>query len=404
MKANLIPYGHQSVNRGDIQAVVEVLQSDRLTQGPKIKEFEKRLAGYCGARYAVAVSNGTAALHLVCMAAGVSPGDEVITTPMSFLATSNCILYCGAKPVFADIESNHLNIDPLEVIKAINRRTKVVLPVHFAGHPCDLDQIQKIARRNHLTVIEDGCHALGAKYKIAGKWFRVGGCSHSDACVFSFHPVKSITMGEGGAVTTNRTDLYEKLLSLRTHGIVREQEYFQNTKMAFLRKNGRVRAAPWYYEMQSLGFNYRITDMQCAMGIRQLSRINDFLARRRYIVQAYRRAFEKLTALILPQEKEGFRTAYHLFPVQLDLSKIRKTRAEIFEDLKVRGIGVQVHYVPIHLQPYYRRFGYKEGDFPQAETYYERTFSLPLFPAMTTSQINQVIKAVKETLFEALKD
>lgn len=400
----LIPYGRQSINRGDIRAVVEVLRSERLTQGPKVEEFEERLAEYCGVRYAVAVSNGTAALHLACMASGVGAGDEVVTTPMSFIATANAVLYCRAKPVFADIEEDSLNIDPLQIRKKINRRTRAILPTHFAGVPCDLDRILKAARKNRLKVIEDGCHALGAKYRIGSKWFRVGGCSHSDACAFSFHPVKSITMGEGGAVTTNQKGIYEKLLSLRTHGIVRQADHFRNKDLAFWRKNGKTLTAPWYYEMHSLGFNYRITDIQCAMGIRQLARINDFIERRRQIAKTYRKAFEKLEALILPREKEGLRPAYHLFPLQFDLSKIRKSRAEIFDALKEKGLGVQVHYVPIHLQPYYRQFGYKNGDFPKAEAYYERALSLPLYPAMNSRQIQKVIKTVEDVLFRASRN
>ncbi len=394
----MIPYSRHSISRRDSQGVLKVLQSDWITQGPAVAEFEQKLAKVCGAKYAIAVTNGTAALHLACLALGVGSGDEVITSPNTFLATSNSVLYCGGYPVFADIDSETLNLNPEAMKSKISRRTKGVIPVHFAGYPCDMDRISKIARSRGLFVLEDASHALGARYRLGARWFCVGSCAHSDACVFSFHPVKGITTGEGGAITTNRKDLYEALLTLRTHGVVKRPDLFENKKLAFRTINGAKQAASWYYEMQTLGFNYRITDFQCMLGVSQLSRLPQFIKRRRQIAKFYDQIFGRLDLLETPREKENVESAYHLYVIRLRLEKLSVGRAEIFEELRERGLGVQVHYIPVHLQPFYRKMGYRSGDFPEAEAYYERAISIPIYPALKMAQVREVARKVIKVL------
>ncbi|KAI4447378.1 GDP-perosamine synthase [Eubacterium plexicaudatum ASF492] len=369
-----IPYGKQSIDETDIQAVLDVLHSDYLTTGPKIEEFEQLVADYTGARYAVAVSNGTAALHIACLAAGIGPGDEVITTPITFAASANCVLYCGAVPVFADIDARTYNIDPQEIRKKITSRTKAILPVHLAGQPCDLDEIHRIAKEHHLIVIEDGAHALGAEYK--GK--KIG--SLSDMTTFSFHPVKPITTGEGGMVMTNDETLYRKLLLLRSHGITRkEEQFFQND-------------GPWYYEQQLLGYNYRITDIQCALGISQLKKLDVFLARRRTLAANYQQAFADRTDLVTPYQMEGTQSGWHLYILKL----LQNDRKEIFIKLREKGIGVNVHYIPVYLHPYYRTHGYANVCCEKAETLYKTMLSLPLYPSLSDEQQEKVIECVKD--------
>lgn len=372
----LIPYGHQWVDEGDIKEVVKVLKSDWLTQGPKVEEFEIAIAKYCGAKYAVAVSSGTAALHSAFLAAGIKPGDEVITTPLTFAATANAIVYCGGKPVFADIKTDTLNINPELIEGLITPKTKAIAPVDFAGQPCDYDEILKIAKRHNLLVIEDAAHALGSEYK--GK--KIG--SFADMTIFSFHPVKAITTGEGGMVLTNNRSFYEKLKIFRHHGIIKKPE-----------------RGSWYYEIEKPGYNYRLTDFQCALGKSQLKRINKFVKRRREIVAQYNKAFKNIEEIITPTEKKYIRAAWHIYPIQLRLEKLKTGRKEIFEELKRLGLGVQVHYLPLHLQPFYKnKFGYKKGDFPVAEKYYERAITLPLFPKMADSDVKYVIKILKKSL------
>lgn len=369
-----IPYGKQSIDETDIQAVLDVLHSDYLTTGPKIEEFEQLVADYTGARYAVAVSNGTAALHIACLAAGIGPGDEVITTPITFAASANCVLYCGAVPVFADIDARTYNIDPQEIRKKITSRTKAILPVHLAGQPCDLDEIHRIAKEHHLIVIEDGAHALGAEYK--GK--KIG--SLSDMTTFSFHPVKPITTGEGGMVMTNDETLYRNLLLLRSHGITRkEEQFFQND-------------GPWYYEQQLLGYNYRITDIQCALGISQLKKLDVFLARRRTLAANYQQAFADRTDLVTPYQMEGTQSGWHLYILKL----LQNDRKEIFIKLREKGIGVNVHYIPVYLHPYYRTHGYANVCCEKAETLYKTMLSLPLYPSLSDEQQEKVIECVKD--------
>lgn len=369
-KKSIIPYGHQWIDKDDIKEVVKVLKTDWLTQGPKVEEFEKAVAKYCGAKYGVAVSSGTAALHLAYIAAGIKSGDEIITTPLTFAATSNMIIACGARPVFIDIEKDTLNINPEEIEKKITRKTKAIVPVDFSGHPCNYDEIIKIAKKHKLLVIEDACHALGAEYKDK----KIG--SFNDMTILSFHPVKHITTGEGGMILTNNKDFYEKLKIFRHHGIVKKPE-----------KGG------WYYEIENIGYNYRLTDFQCALGLSQLKKIDGFVKRRREIVATYNKAFKHIKGIITLAEKDYTESSWHIYPIQVQGVDRRK----MFEQLQENGIGVQVHYIPLHLQSFYKkRFAYKKGDFPIAEKYYEKAITLPLFPGMTDENVKYIIKTIKK--------
>ena len=373
----IIPYGHHWIDENDINDVVKVLKSDWLTQGPKIKEFEDALCKYTGAKYAVAVSSGTAALHIACLAANIKRGDEVITSPITFVASANSILYCGGTSVFADIQEDTINIDPEEIKKKISSNTKAIIPVHFAGHSCDLEEISLIAQKHNLLVIEDAAHALGAEYKNS----KIGCCKYSDMTIFSFHPVKHITTGEGGAVLTNQKDLYQRLLLFRNHGITKDKK-----KMASY-------DGPWYYEMQKLGFNYRMTDFQCALGISQLRKLEKFLKRRREIVDIYNKELSKVNGIILPIEKPNIKSSWHIYYIRL---KDPKRRKNLFEKLRKYNIGVQVHYIPIHFQPYYKEnFGHKVGDYPKAEDYYQSTITLPLYPKIMNSEIQYIINILE---------
>jgi len=385
-KEKTIPYGHQWIDEKDIKEVIKVLKGDWITQGPKVEEFEKAVAKYCGVKYAVAVSSGTAALHAAYTVAGIGQGDEVITTPLTFAATANAVVYCGGKPVFVDVESDTLNINPELVEGLITPKTKAIAPVDFAGRPCDYDEILKIAKKNNLLVIEDAAHALGSEYK--GK--KVG--SFSDMTVLSFHPVKIITTGEGGMILINRKDFYEKLKIFRHHGIIKKPPSFAKA-MEGKEKGG------WYYEIEKPGYNYRLTDFQCALGISQLKKANKFIKRRRQIVGKYNQAFKGIEGIIIPAEEKYAKSAWHIYVIQLVLERLKAGRKEIFEALQREGIGVQVHYLPVHMHPFYKNnFGYKLGDFPIAEKYYERAITLPLFPKMANRDINKVIKVVRETI------
>jgi len=391
MKNNFIPYGRHLVDDEDIDAVIKVLKSDRITQGPKIKEFEEKIAFRCGAKYAVAVSNGTAALHIACLAAGIKERDEVITSPITFVASANCILYCGGKPVFADIQNDTINIDPVEIKDKITERTKAIIPVDFAGHPCDLKEIHGIARKHNLTVIEDASHALGAEYKDT----KIGSCKYSDMTIFSFHPVKIITTGEGGVVTTNNKEYYEKLLLFRNHGITKQSSKFkvQSSKLT----------GSWYYEMQYLGFNYRITDFQCALGISQLTKLNRFIERRREIARIYNDAFKDIEEIITPYEKPEVRSAWHIYAIRLNLDNLKVSRKEIFDALRRENIEVQIHYIPVYWQPYYKELGYKKGFCSEAEKYYEGAITLPLFPDMNKKEIKYVIEKFTNIILRSSK-
>ncbi len=381
MRATLLPYGRQSIDEADTQAVVDVLRSDWLTTGPKVAEFEEAFAAYVGASHAVSFSSGTAALHGAAFAAGLMPGDEAITTPMTFAATANCVLYQGAKPVFADVSPDTLNIDPAEISKKISPHTRAILPVDYAGHPADLAPIMEMARRHGLVVIEDACHALGAEY--GGQ--RVGAIA--DMTVFSFHPVKHITTGEGGMVTTNNAGFAETLRRFRNHGISSDARQRQS-------------AGQWHYEMVLLGFNYRLPDIVCALGIRQLKKLDANLARRRDIAMRYTKAFREIPGIVAPAIREGANPAWHLYPIRLDVEKLKADRAQIFRALRAENIGVNVHYIPVHTHPYYRdRFGYKSGEFPVTEDAYARLISLPMFHGMTDQDFTDVVTAVRKVLF-----
>ncbi len=370
-----IPYGKQTIDDDDIKAVVEVLKSDFITTGPKIDEFERKVADYVGARYAVAIANGTAALHAACFAAGIGDGDEVITTPITFAASANCALYCGAKPVFADIDKESYNISLADIKEKITEKTKSIIAVHFTGQPCEMDEIHKIAKENNLIVIEDAAHALGADYK--GK--KIG--SLSDMTTFSFHPVKHITTGEGGMIVTNDEKFYERLKLFRTHGITREEKY--------LSKND----GPWYYEQIDLGYNYRITDIQCALGVSQMDKLDGFVAKRRTLVERYNKAFENISEIVTPKQVDGCNNSYHLYVIQVN------NRLDVFNKLRAAGIGVNVHYIPVYKHPYYQKNGYDKVYCPNAEDYYEHCISLPLYPKLTIEEqdyvIDKVIDAVK---------
>ncbi|KYD19363.1 UDP-4-amino-4,6-dideoxy-N-acetyl-beta-L-altrosamine transaminase [Caldibacillus debilis] len=380
VRESYLPYGRQWIDEEDIEAVVEALKGDFLTTGPYVSRFERAIADYVGAKYAVAFSNGTAALHGACFAAGIGEGDEVITTPMTFAASANCVLYRGGVPVFADIDEKTYNIDPQSVEEKITERTKAIIPVDFAGQPADLDPILEIAEKHRLIVIEDAAHALGAVYK--GR--KVG--SISDMTMFSFHPVKLITTGEGGIIVTNNEEYYERLLQFRTHGITRDR-----SRMA--EDHG-----PWYYEMQFLGYNYRLTDIQAALGLSQLKKIEKFLELRRRYAAMYNDAFKGMDELILPHQPEWAESGWHLYVIRLRPEKLAASRREIFEALQRQNIGVNVHYIPVHYQPYYRKLGYDKGICPKAERVYEEILTLPLFPAMSEQDVRDVIEAVKRTV------
>ncbi len=370
-------YGHQYIDDADIQAVVEVLKSDTITCGPKITELEEKLCRITGAKYAVVCSNGTAALHMACMAAGVSEGDEVITTPITFAASANCALYCGAKPVFADINEETYNIDPEMVGKLISSRTKAVVAVDYTGQSAQLDELLDHCRENNLVLIEDGAHVIGTRYK--------GKCNGSiaDMTTLSFHPVKTVTSGEGGAVLTNSEEYYEKLLLYRTHGITKDVAKMENEP-----------DGPWYYEQTTLGMNYRMTDIQAALLISQLDKLPLFIKRRKEIVRTYNEAFSKLPQIIVQKEIPESDTTRHLYILRLNLSKLTIDRRQFFEALAAENICCNVHYIPTYYFPYYQRLGYEKGLCPKAEKLYEEIISLPLYYAMTDKDVQDVICAV----------
>jgi UDP-4-amino-4,6-dideoxy-N-acetyl-beta-L-altrosamine transaminase len=384
-----VPYGRQWLDQDDFEAVLCVLRGDWLTQGPMVGAFEEALAEACGVRHAVAVSNGTAALHLACLAAGIGPGDVGVTSPITFVASANCVAYCGGTPTFADVDPRTACVDPsaLEAVCA-RCKPKVVIPVDFAGQPADLPAIQEIARRHGALVIEDAAHALGARYEYEGRWHRAGSCAHADLATLSFHPVKHITTGEGGAILTNSRELFAKLQRLRTHGITRDA--------SLLTRND----GPWYHEQHDLGFNYRITDIQCALGLSQLRKLDRFVDRRRALVERYREALADVAGdLTLLLEGTGKRSSYHLLVAQIEAGAARRRR--VFDALAARNIRCQVHYIPVHLQPWYReRYGHREGGFPRAEAYYASCLSLPLFPAMADCDVARVAEALRAALHE----
>lgn len=377
VRDSLLPYGAHTITDADVAAVVEVLRSAWITTGPKVAEFEKAMADFVGARHAVAFSSGTAALHAAAFAAGLQAGDEAVTTPLTFCATANAVLYQGATPVFADVRPDTLTIDPDDVERRLTRRTKALLPVDYAGHPADLDRLHALADRHGLIVIEDAAHALGAEYR--GR--RVGGISHMS--VFSFHPVKHLTTGEGGMVTTDDAKFAARLTTFRNHGID---------------SDARTRQAEgqWQYEMTMLGYNYRLTDLGCALGLSQLPRMAANVARRRVIAGAYQEALSQVPGVQLPITLPDVSHAWHLYPIRVSAAL---DRAEVFRALRAEGLGVNVHYVPVHLHPYYRnRFGYSGGEFPLAEAAYAQLISLPMFHGMSDADVDDAITATTKVL------
>jgi UDP-4-amino-4,6-dideoxy-N-acetyl-beta-L-altrosamine transaminase len=383
-----IPYSCQDINQEDLQAVMEVMQSLWLTQGPTINRFEEAVAAYCGARYAVAVNSATSALHLACLAAGLGPGDLLWTTPNTFVASANCGLYCGAEVDFVDIDPQTYNMrgtaleEKLINAEKNNRLPKVVIPVHFAGQSCSMDGIRRLADQYNFTVIEDAAHAIGGSYK--GK--KIGACEFSEMTIFSFHPVKIITTGEGGMVLTNREDLYEKLMRLRTHGITRDERFMCKTQ-----------DGPWHYQQIELGFNYRMTDIQAALGHSQLQRIGEFVQRRHYLAARYDQMLKGLPVTLPWQDPDTY-SAFHLYVLRLHLDQLEKSRRQIFEELRAIDIIVNVHYIPVHIQPYYERLGFKSGDFPEAEQYYRETLTIPLYYGLSDEDQDYVIGKLREII------
>lgn len=384
----MIFYGKQSIDQNDIDAVVEILKSDFLTQGPAIEKFEKCVAEYCGAKYAVAVTSATAALHISCLAAGVGKGDILWTSPITFTASANCGRYCGADVDFIDIDPSTYNMSVAELekkLQAADIKPRVVVPVHLAGQSCEMDKIYKLSQKYGFKVIEDASHAIGADYKET----KVGCCKYSDMTVFSFHPVKIVTTGEGGMVLTNDKDLYEKLVLYRSHGITRDPKLMTG-----------IADGPWYYQQIDLGFNYRMTDMQAALGYSQMQKVDEFVSKRRYLVKRYNELLKNINGIQLPDQNEDTKSSWHLYVVRVDFSKISKTKNQIFAKMKEKGICLNLHYIPVHTQPYYENLGFKGGDFPNSEKYYEEAFTLPLYYALTDEQQDHIVKSLVEVLGE----
>ncbi len=379
VRKELLPYGQQWIDDEDIQAVVNALKGPFLTQGPAIEQLEQAIAHYVGAKYAVAFTNGTAALHGACYAAGISNGDEVITTPITFAASGNCVLYMGGTPIFADIDEKTYNIDPIEIKKKISPKTKAIIAVDFTGQPVDVDAIQDIAKANELVFIQDSAHSLGASYK--GK--KIG--SLADMTMFSFHPVKHITTGEGGMIVTNNEEYYQKLKLFRSHGITKDLDMYKDM--------GR-----WYHEMIDLGYNYRMNDLQAVLGVSQFKKLDSFIQRRLEIVDIYNDVFSLLKGIQIPNQLPDAKSSWHLYVLSLQLEHLKVGRREIFDALFAENIGVQVHYIPVYYHPYYRDLGYKKGQCPIAEKWYETAITIPLFPKMTNEDVQDVINAVQKVI------
>lgn len=379
IRDKFLPYGKQYIDSDDIKEVIKVLESDYLTTGPSVLEFEKAICDYIGCKYAVSFCNGTAALHAACFSCQIEKSDEVIVSSITFAASSNCVLYCMGKPVFCDINDNNFNIDVNQIEKLITPNTKAIIAVHFTGQSVDLDKIHEIAKKHNLIVIEDGAHALGTKYK--GKY--IGNIS--DMTMFSFHPVKTITTCEGGIITTNNKEYYEKLLLFRSHGITRSD---------LINKN----EGDWYYEQLELGYNYRLSDVQASLGVSQLRKINKFIERRNYITNLYNNKLSQIDGIILQQNENYSETSKHIYILRLELEKFNVSRKEIYEALKYENIGVNVHYLPVYLHPYYQNLGYKKGICKNAEKLYEEMITIPLYPSMSDSDVYDVINAIKKVL------
>ncbi|MCP3944154.1 MAG: UDP-4-amino-4,6-dideoxy-N-acetyl-beta-L-altrosamine transaminase [Desulfobacteraceae bacterium] len=403
MTKQAIPYARQWVTQDDIHGVCKILESNFLTTGPLIDRFENRLCELTQAKHAIVCTNGTAALHLACMALGMSDNDLGVTSANSFLASANCIEFCGARTDFIDIDADSLCMSPenLETYCREKQIPRVVIPVDFAGIAADLPRFKALSQKFGFSIIEDAAHAIGSTYTFKGKTFKCGSCTHSDMAIFSFHPAKTITTGEGGAVLTNDDDLADKLRTLRTHGMIRNQNQDQapdqDQHQDRNQDQDNIWDDPWYYEMKTLGYNYRITDFQCALGLSQLDRLSQFKTRRNQIVSLYNQAFQDNNQLIIPPEKMTNEACPHLYPIQL--TKGKDARRAMYHALKHHNIHCQIHYIPIYWQPYYaNKYGYAKGKCPRAENYYQRTLSLPLYPAMTDAKVQKVIKAVLANL------
>lgn len=383
----MIPYGRQDIQQSDIDAVIETLRSDFLTQGPKVPEFESLICKYTGSSYAIAVNSATSALHIACLALDLKPGDRLWTTPITFVASANCALYCDAVVDFVDIDPRTYNLCPealktkLESAKSIGQLPKILIVVHMCGQPCEMDKIAELCKQYNVKLIEDASHAIGGKYKNEN----IGNGRFSDITIFSFHPVKIVTTAEGGMALTNNKDLAERMALLRSHGITRDPSQMSHTP-----------DGPWYYQQLELGYNYRMTELQAALGISQIARIDEYINKRHRLAQRYDELL-KTTSLVLPWQHPDSYSGLHLYVVQIS-KESTLTRLEVFEALRARGIGVNVHYIPVHTQPYYKNLGFKEGDFPYAEQYYSNCISLPMYPTLTDKQQEEVVMALNEIL------
>ena len=384
----MIPYGKQDINQADIDSVVSVLKSDFLTQGPQVPLFEKTVADYCEAEYGVAVNSATSALHIACLSLDLGKGDWLWTSPNSFVASANCGLYCGAKVDFVDINPKTYNLSVEELEKKLiqakldNKLPKIVIPVHFAGQSCDMRRIYSLGQEYGFKIIEDASHAIGGKYLDKP----IGCCQYSDITVFSFHPVKIITTAEGGLATTNDVKLLERMQLFRSHGVTRKQSL-----MTSQFEGG------WYYQQVDLGYNYRMTDLQAALGVSQMQRLDEFITNRHTLQERYDQLLSNLP-IVKPYQNQDCFSALHLYPIQVDLNVVDKSRQQVFDELRKNGIGVNVHYIPLHTQPYYQNMGFIKGDFPNSENYYENAISLPIFQRMTFEQQNEVVKVLKDIL------
>ncbi len=374
------PYNKQCISIIDIREAVKTLKSDFLTQGPKIAEFEKEICKYTNAKYAVAVSNGTAALHICMLALDIKNNDEVITTPITFVSSANCVLYVNARVKFADIDPRTALIDPNEIQKTITKNTKCIIPVHYAGQSCDMERIYNIARENDLFIVEDAAHAIGSSYKSA----KVGSCQFSDLCVFSFHPIKNITTTEGGVITTNNKNLYDKLCLLRSCGITKDPKMIKNSE------------GPWYYEMQKLGYNYRLSDVGAALGISQLKKLSNFTNKRNDLVNYYRELFQNDERFNFLKDNYYGEITHHLFCLLINFDKLKITKKELVNELKKYNIFTQVHYIPVYKQPYYQQLGFKNEKYPNSEKYYQKTLSLPLYVQLNKKDVAFITSIIKK--------